>query len=188
MSTASRPAGRAALGGANSELNGAGASSAAATTPRDPFPPTATRLTVLRDDAAAFFSHTGPPMGVDTFAGVELQASPEEMLPRQQRQHVATPATARSGARRQRLGFGRGLGAFAMLARREAIRRSIAAASPPAMRSPVAETPALPTGRACDVETPEARSEPHHESWHRATGKEMDGARAVGTSDEEEGG
>lgn len=75
-----------------------------------------------------------------------------------------------------------------MLAGREAIGRSLAEAPPPATASSPAETPALPTFQACDVERPEtcaqARSGPHHALQDWAMGKEMEGLRAMGICDE----
>lgn len=122
-------------------------------------------------------------MGVDIFASVRLDGPPVEMLPRQQRQHVAPPAPTRSGARRQHPRLGSGPGGSAKLAGRKVIHRWVAEAQPAA--------PAWPTGQACDVETPEthaqARSGPHHESRNEAMAKQADGARAVGSSGEEEG-
>ncbi|CAB1106969.1 unnamed protein product [Ectocarpus sp. CCAP 1310/34] len=98
---------------------------------------------------------------------------------RGQREFVATPAVARSWAKRD----GSGPGIFALLATEDEIKRSIAELPAPG----VAE-PALPTGLVCDLETPETYGEahagPHHHIWTNAERKEFFGLNAVGTFEE----
>ncbi|CAN0515151.1 unnamed protein product [Scytosiphon promiscuus] len=79
-----------------------------------------------------------------------------------------------------------------MLAEREAVQRSIAAEPARTQTASGADPPALPTGPACDLETPatyaQACSGPFSSLWEEAREKEMKGLVAVGTFAEDGGG
>ena len=96
-----------------------------------------------------------------------------------QREYVATPAVTRARAKRDGVlpGF------CALMATQEEITRSLATES-----TPGAETPDLPAGPACDLETPEtyaqAHAGPHDPIWTRAEKMELVGLVSVGTFEE----
>ena len=98
---------------------------------------------------------------------------------RGQREYVATPAVTRARAKRDGVlpGF------CALMATQEEITGSLATES-----TPGAETPDLPAGPACDLETPEtyaqAHAGPHDPIWTRAEKKELVGLVSVGTFEE----
>lgn len=119
-----------------------------------------------------------PPASDETWADM-VHDGVGNVHARGQREYVATPAVTR--ARAKRVGASPGL--FALMATQEDITRSIA--TEPARG---AETPELPQGPACDLETPEtyaqAHTGPHDHIWTGAEQKELVGLVSVGTFEE----
>ena len=74
-------------------------------------------------------------------------------------------------------------GAFAVLSAKESIGAAIATSA-----APHSDSPELPTGPTCDLETPDAHAQahagPHSKVWTAVEDKEFGGLRAVGTFEE----